>query len=185
MTANRAPFGALCLYSAECGAERNAAAGRCLDAAHGACRRTCAIVQRVHATCGETHDADILAAGDVRRRRRIVAFCADTRQDSRRIEAVARSRRSMAIAGMDAPRGRRGASAHAGMKNWRFRTGTGQRIAESACRAGTNLWPVPLRAAALFRMKRLDNGFRGDAKGGKPGEVRCRAGCVPGGGRRR
>ena len=72
-----------------------------LDAAHGESVRAIVVVQRVHVARIEVQVARITVACVVGRRRPNVAALADVAQGSRRIGAVARSRHSKAIAGMN------------------------------------------------------------------------------------
>ncbi|WP_288864527.1 hypothetical protein [uncultured Alistipes sp.] len=72
-----------------------------LDAAHGAPDTSAAHAQRRHAARGDTQDGRTMIAGNVGRRRPIIAFRTDSYQSSLLAEAVARSRHSKAIAGMN------------------------------------------------------------------------------------
>ncbi|MCM1441260.1 MAG: hypothetical protein NC131_18955, partial [Roseburia sp.] len=73
-----------------------------LDAAHGEAVRPIEIALHVDGRRIEIQTACTGVAGGVRRRTPAPTSYADTRQSSRRVDAVARSRRSKAIAGMDA-----------------------------------------------------------------------------------
>ena len=90
-----------------------------LDAAHGEGVGAIVVVQRVHGARIEVQVARVAIVCAVGRRRQIVAVRADIRQGSRRNVAVARSRQSGAIAGMDIPEERppRGRRSNSGT-NW-------------------------------------------------------------------
>ena len=65
-----------------------------LDAAHGEAVSPVIVVQRVHVARVEVQITRVDIAGRIGRRRPTPAACADTRQGSRRVGAVARSGRS-------------------------------------------------------------------------------------------
>ena len=65
-----------------------------LDAAHGACRRARAIIERLYIVRSQVQQAGIVMARSIGRRRVVVTRSADNLQCSRCIDAVARSRRS-------------------------------------------------------------------------------------------
>ncbi|MCM1151590.1 MAG: hypothetical protein NC209_02995 [Alistipes sp.] len=73
-----------------------------LDAAHGEAVAANKPVLRTDIRGIEPQDADQSVSCSIRSRRPIDTYAADTRQNSRNIVAVARSRRSKAIAGMNA-----------------------------------------------------------------------------------
>ena len=81
---------------------------RCLDAAHGEGRGTVHTIQHEHGARTEMNAACAAGTGPVReigRGRPKVALGPDVRQGSRRAVAVARSRRSKAVARMNAAEG--------------------------------------------------------------------------------